>query len=116
MAREFSRTHRVADFLRKELALVLQFTVRDPRLTFVSITHIDVSKDLAHAKVYVTLMETEKNHENDVINALNKASGYLRTQLAKRSTMRTTPSLRFIYDQSVYQGSYMSALIDRLES
>lgn len=113
MAREFGRPQRVADFLRKELSVLIQREVRDPRLTMVSVTDVEVSRDLSHAKIYVTIMGyDDKKTSEEPLKALNGAAGFLRSMIAKQSSMRTTPSLHFHFDQSVTHGSYMSSLID----
>lgn len=114
MGREFSRTQRIADFLKRELATVLQFEFRDPRLGMVSITDVEVSRDLAHAKIYVTVLGKDSEEEaKDSVDVLNNASGFLRSQLARSNNARTTPKLRFHFDKSIGRGSYLSSLIDR---
>jgi ribosome-binding factor A len=114
MAREFGRTERVADYLRQELARLLQSNVRDPRLGMVSVNEVEVSRDLAHAKVFVTFMERDSEQEaKDVLEVLNNAAGFLRTQVAKDARMRTVPRLHFVYDASVARGRRLSDLIDR---
>lgn len=114
MAREFQRTERVADFLRKELATLLQFEVRDPRVGMVSITSVEVSRDLAYARVYCTVLGKEDATEaEEALQALNKAAGFLRTRLSKGSKMRTVPQLRFMFDSSVGRGAYMEELIEQ---
>lgn len=114
MAREYSRTQRVADFLKQELASLIQFEVRDPRVGMVSITDVEVSRDLSHAKVFVTVLgkDTEEDAA-DSIEALNRASGFLRSQIARVNNARTTPKLAFYFDRSVGQGRYLSGLIDK---
>lgn len=114
MAREYNRTDRVADYLRQELASLIQLQMRDPRVAMVSITDVEVSKDLAHAKVFYTVLGKDSRDEaQDVTEALNKAAGFLRSQLSKDSTLRMVPSLRFRFDSSVGQGRYMEDLIER---
>jgi len=113
MAREFGRTDRVADFLKRELARLLQFEVRDPRVGMASVTGVEVTRDLAHAKVFVTVMGKESALDaKETIDALNNASGFMRSQIAAVSNTRTVPRLRFVYDVSVVRGQHMSALID----
>ena len=114
MPREFNRTDRVADFLQRELAQLIQFEVRDPRVGMASIRDVEVTRDLAHAKVFVTFVgkETEKECE-EAAEVLNGAAGFLRTQVAKVTNMRSVPKLRFYYDKSVREGTRLSALIDR---
>lgn len=114
MAKAFGRPQRVADFLRKELSSLIQFQLRDPRLGMVSITDVEVSKDLSHARVFVTVLgcEDRKSAEPSVA-VLNRANGFLRTEIARISTMRIVPALHFVYDESVQRGLHMSALIDQ---
>jgi ribosome-binding factor A len=117
MAREFSRGERVADYLQRELAQLIQQQVRDPRLGMVSVNEVRVSRDMAHAKVYVTLLDRDDAEAaEDSIAILNKAAGFLRSQIARSSTMRTTPRLQFVFDSSVSRGNYLSSLIDKAVS
>ncbi|TGD70951.1 30S ribosome-binding factor RbfA [Mangrovimicrobium sediminis] len=112
MAREFSRTQRVADHLQRELAVLLQREVRDPRVGMVSVTGVQVSRDLGHAKVYYTLLGADSAAEAEkVTEVLNGMAGFLRSQLSRDSTMRSVPQLRFYFDSSVGRGREMEALI-----
>ncbi|CAH0992242.1 30S ribosome-binding factor [Sinobacterium norvegicum] len=113
MAKEYSRTQRVADYLRRELAQLIQFEVRNPKVGMASITDVEVSRDLSHAKVFITIVDkdtAEQAEEN--IKALNSAQGFLRSALAKDSSMRTVPRLHFVFDASVGRGQHLSALIE----
>lgn len=113
MAREFGRPQRVADFLQRELASLIQQEMRDPRLGMIGVNEVEVSRDLAHAKVYVTILGIESADDaKESIEILNKAAGFLRSQLAKTLQMRTVPRLHFTFDSSIYRGASMSALID----
>ncbi|MBT8148459.1 MAG: 30S ribosome-binding factor RbfA [Gammaproteobacteria bacterium] len=114
MPREYKRTDRVADFIKRELSVLVQQEMRDPRIGTVVINEVVVSRDIAHAKVYVTFLGVE-NAEQAVepIAALNGAAGFLRSQLASTSQMRSTPRLHFFFDQSVRTGEYLSNLIDK---
>ena len=114
MAKEYSRTQRVADYLQRELAALIQHEVRDPRVGMVSITGVDVSRDLGYAKVYYTVMSSGSGDDASESNeALNKAAGFLRSQLSRDSNMRTVPQLRFIFDTSVGRGRELEDLIRR---
>ncbi|MFM7274821.1 MAG: 30S ribosome-binding factor RbfA [Gammaproteobacteria bacterium] len=114
MAREFGRTERVADYLRQELARLLQSGMRDPRIGMVSVNEVEVSRDLAHAKVFVTFMERESEQEaKDLLAVLNGAAGFLRSEISRDARMRTVPRLHFVYDASVVRGRRLSDLIDR---
>ena len=112
MAREFERTERVGHFLHKELARLLQSTVRDPRVAYVNITGGEVSRDLSHAKVFFTLMDDASPAEREEVSTvLTKVSGFLRSELAKASTMRTVPRIAFRFDESVGRGRDMETLL-----
>ena len=112
MGREFERTQRVGHFLHEELARLLQSTVRDPRVQEVNLTGVEVSRDLSHAKVFFTLMSDASSEERSEVTAvLSKVSGFLRSELAKASTMRTVPRISFRFDESVGRGRDMETLL-----
>ena len=112
MVREFERTQRVSHFLHEELARLLQSTVRDPRVQEVNLTGVEVSRDLSHAKVFFTLMSDASSEERAEVTAvLSKVSGFLRSELAKASTMRTVPRISFRFDESVGRGRDMETLL-----
>ena len=114
MAREFGRTQRVADYLRQELARLLQREIRDPRIGMASVNEVEVSRDLAHATVFVTFMGLDSAQEAlESLEVLNRAAGFLRSQIAHDARMRTVPRLRFVYDSGVVRGRLMSDLIER---
>jgi ribosome-binding factor A len=114
MAREYSRTQRVADYLQRELATLIQQELRDPRLGMVSITAVDVSRDLAHARVYFTVLGCDTGEDaSESTEALNRAAGFLRSQLSRDSSMRSVPQLRFYFDTSVGRGRQLEDLIRR---
>lgn len=114
MPKDYSRTERVADWLRRELAELIQRELRDPRVGMVMVNDVEVSRDLAHARVYVTIVGRESEADAaEPIEALNHAAGFLRSRVARASNMRTTPRLLFVYDSSVLRGERLSALIDR---
>lgn len=114
MPQEFSRTERVADYLQQELAKLLLHSVRDPRAEFVNITAVDVSRDLRYAKVYFTKLGVESaDAATDVTRVLDKAAGFLRTEVAKGSSLRTVPKLTFKFDESVGRGRHMEDLLGR---
>ena len=114
MAKEYARTQRVADYLQRELAALIQHEVRDPRVGMVSITGVDVSRDLGHARVYYTMMGSDSSEDaRESTEALNKAAGFLRSHLSRSSNMRTVPQLRFYFDSSVGRGRDLENLIRR---
>ncbi len=113
MPKEFSRTQRVGDQIQRELATVLQLEMKDPRLGMVTVSGVDVSRDMAIATVYVTFLGIEGQKAIDqAVEVLTDAAGYLRTELSRRMRMRFTPQLRFRYDESLVRGRRLSSLID----
>ena len=113
MPREFTRAERVSDAVQQELAVLIRDEVRDPRVGMVSVTDVDVSRDLAYAKIHVTFVGDHSQKEIDeAMAALNGASGYLRKLLAGRIKLRITPKLTFLFDESGRRGQHLSALID----
>ena len=112
MAKEYSRTQRVGDFLQQELAALIQRELRDPRAQMVSVTGVDVSRDLTHAKVFFTQLGVDDAEQaKETAEVLNKAGGFLRTVIAKSATMRTVPRLHFRFDESVGRGRNMETLV-----
>ncbi|MCP8465430.1 30S ribosome-binding factor RbfA [Pseudomonas sp. ZM23] len=115
MAKEYSRTQRIGDQMQRELALLIQREIKDPRLGLVTITGVDVARDLSHAKVFVTVMGQDDNAAvvKQNTDILNDAAGFLRMQLGKAMKLRTVPQLHFSYDASIRRGAELSALIER---
>ena len=114
MAKEYSRTQRVADHLQRELAALIQHEVRDPRVGMVSITGVNVSRDLGYARIYYTSLDCDSSEDaSDSTEALNRAAGFLRSQLSRDSSMRSVPQLKFFFDSSVGRGRHMEDLIRR---
>ena len=110
---ERGRDLRIADFVRDEIASIMQRQMRDPRVGMVMVNEVNVSRDLSWADVYVTSIDASSPEERaELISILNKAAGYFRSELAKRHSMRTTPKPRFHYDESVERGPRLEALID----
>ncbi len=114
MAREFSRTRRIAQQLQQELAQVLQRDIKDPRIGMVTVNDVEVSRDLSYAKVFVTFFEEDKKVVEEKLEALTTASGYIRSLVAGRMKLRVMPELRFVYDASLVEGMRMSNLVTRI--
>ena len=130
MSEMSARAQRIADQIQREIATLIQLEVNDPRVGMVSVTGVDVSNDLAQAKILFTVLNTLPGDEGLVsdtltdpgaldqleidenLKALRKASGFLRMLLAKRLRLRSTPKLQFTYDSSVQRGQRLSDLID----
>lgn len=110
MPREFSRSTRVAEQIRRELAELIQFEIKDPRIGLITLTDVEISPDYAHARVYFSTLGGEAGVE-DATSGLKAASGFLRHELGRRVRIHTLPELHFIYDRSVEQGDRLSRLI-----
>lgn len=113
MPREFTRAERVSDAVQQELAVLIRDNIRDPRVGMLSVTDVEISRDLAYAKVFVSFVGERSQKDIDAaLEALNGASGYLRKLLAGSIKLRITPKLQFSYDESGRRGQHLSALID----
>ena len=113
MRKEFSRSQRVAEQIKRELAQLFQLEVADPRMLGITVTAVDVTRDFSYAKVFITLLKTEDPVAvKSAVKVLNHAAGYFRSQLAYRLKLRTVPELRFIYDESIAKGNRLAELIN----
>lgn len=111
MAKEYPRTRRVGEQLRRELAELIRTVADDPKLALVSITAVEVTRDLAYAKVYVTLVGAVEERAT-VVDHLNRLAPEFRRHLGRSLHIRTVPRLTFLYDEVVERGARLSALID----
>ncbi|MCP1327367.1 30S ribosome-binding factor RbfA, partial [Halomonas sp. 707D4] len=103
--------------LQKELAVLIQREVKDPRLGMITVSGATVSRDLGYADIYVTLLgEQAPERIKENLQVLKRASGFLRSQIARRIKLRHVPELRFHYDESVVRGQQLSSLIDEAVS
>ena len=115
MAKEFGRARRVADQIQRYMAELIQMELGDPRLGMITVTGVEVTHEFERARVYFTVLGKSLNddaHGEETAKLLNKAAGYLRSALAKRLKLRTTPELVFVYDTSMADGNRLSDLID----
>ena len=113
MPKDFERTRRVAEQIQRELAVLIQQEINDPRVGMVTVSDVEVSRDFAHAKVFVTkLNATGDEDKQHSVNALQHAAKFLQHELGRRIKLRTIPHLHFHYDESIERGSNLSALID----
>lgn len=111
MPKDHSRPRRVAEQIQRELAELIQLEVKDPRVGMVTLTDVEVTPDYSHAKIYFTLLN--QGHPLDqTLEGLNRAAGYLRSQLAHRMRLRVMPQLHFVFDSSVERGVQLSHLIE----
>jgi len=106
-----ARVRRVAEQIRRELAEILRTELKDPGVGMITITDVEVSPDLAHAKVYFTTLGDARSLERSQAG-LRRAAGFLRSMLGRRIKVHNTPELRFEHDASVERGVRLSQLID----
>ena len=111
MPKEFPRTRRVGEQIQRELAALIHEELKDPRLGMVSISSVQVSRDLGHAKVHVSVLGNDEQSAES-IDVLNHAAGFLRHKLGKLLHIRVIPNLRFYHDRSLEEGARLGALIN----
>lgn len=110
MVRRSGRPQKVADQIQRELSDILRRDLRDPRVGMITLTGVELSPDFAHATVFYTCLD--HSHAGEAGAGLQRAAGFLRSQLARRINLYSTPGLRFVYDQSIERGAQLSQLID----
>ena len=120
MARDFSRSQRVSQEMQKEIAIILQREVKDPRIGMATVSGVEISRDLAYAKVFVTFLnlsggeQSEEEMVAEGLTALNEAAGFIRSLLGKAMRLRIVPELTFAYDNSLVEGMRMSNLVSNV--
>ena len=108
------RIERVNTLIRREISELIQHELRDPRLDeFISVTDVDTTPDLKHAKIYISSMSGQQE-EQKILGVLNAAAGFLRTALANKIRIRYTPELHFVWDNSIEHGDRILRLIDEV--
>ena len=112
MPKDYPRSRRIAEQIQRELADLIRLELKDPRIPgLITVSDVEVSSDQSQAKVFFTLLGDERAIA-DATQALNRAAGFLRTQLSRRMKLRTVPQLHFEYDASVERGIRLTHLID----
>lgn len=109
-----ARADRVAERIAEELAVIFQRQVSDPRFELLTVTDVEVDRELAFATVYVSSL-AEQAEKEEVLAALEGARGFLRSQLASRINLRSFPRLRFRWDPSPVRGARIDELLDMLK-
>jgi len=110
MPKDYTRTDPVAEQIQRELAELVRLEVKDPRVRMVTLTGVEVARDYSHAKVFYTTLE---GASDKVQQGMERAAGFLRSQLAHAMKLRITPQLHFVYDESVERGVHLSQLIEQ---
>jgi ribosome-binding factor A len=110
MPKDYARTDRIAEQIQRELAQLIRLEIKDPRVRMVTITGVEVTRDYSHAKVFYTTLDGANKALQE---GLERAAGFLRSQLAHAMKLRVIPQLHFVFDTSVERGTRLSQLIDR---
>lgn len=103
---------RVADQIQRDLAEIIAYELKDPRVGMITITEVQVTPDYAHAKVFFTTLVDNPEAVQNTLSGLRKAAGFIRGQLGRRLTIHTIPELHFVHDISTSRGMELSKLID----
>ncbi|WP_115719383.1 30S ribosome-binding factor RbfA [Gallaecimonas mangrovi] len=113
MAREVSRTRRVGQELQREIAMILQREVKDPRVGMVTVSGVEVSRDLSHAKIFITLFEQNEDKVKETLKGLAEAKPYIRSLVGSRLRLRIVPELKFVHDTSLIEGMRISNAVSQ---
>jgi ribosome-binding factor A len=111
--RNYRRQDQLSEVITRELSDLMRSRMKDPRIGFASITDVDVSADLRHAKVFVSVMGTSEE-QHATMKGLDHATGFLRHELAQRLTVRHVPEIAFKLDESIARGAHVLDLINRV--
>ncbi|MGZ8257145.1 MAG: 30S ribosome-binding factor RbfA [Gallionella sp.] len=106
----YARTDRVGQQMQREVAELIRLEINDPRVKLVTITGVEVAGDYSHAKIFFTRLDGKHAEAQE---GLDRASGFLRSQLSRSLKLRIMPQLHFVFDASVERGSHLSQLIDK---
>ncbi len=109
-----NRAQRIADRIHEEISEMLIFDIQDPRLSGVSVTDVTVDRELAYADIYVSSLQGSESAEN-ILTGFKRASGFLRSELARRIDLRTFPRLRFHWDPTPERSEKIEQLLDSLD-
>ncbi len=112
MSERYSRSDRVAEAIRRELAQLIATELKDPRVGMISLTAVEVTPDYAHAKVFCTTL-AEGEALQHIQEGLVRASGFLRREIGRRVRIHTTPALHFVHDETLARADHLSRLIDK---
>ncbi|MBE3581592.1 MAG: 30S ribosome-binding factor RbfA [Thermoanaerobacteraceae bacterium] len=109
------RAERVAEQMKKEIAQILRDKIKDPRVGFVTVTAVELSSDLQHAKVYVSIYGDEQE-KKQTLEALARATGFVRREIGRRIKLRLTPEIVFKFDESIEHGDRIARLLYRIKA
>lgn len=109
------RSQRVAELIKQEISKLLQRGLKDPRIGFVTVTDVEVTRDLRYAKVYISVLGDE-NSKQETMKGMNAANGFIRREVGKYLHLRHTPEISFKFDESVEYGAHINRLLHDLKS
>ncbi|MBI5187566.1 MAG: 30S ribosome-binding factor RbfA [Nitrospirae bacterium] len=109
----YKRSQRVGDLLREEIADIIIYRLKDPRIGFVTVTGVDVTDDLKIARVYVSILKDEE--KETTLEILNSAKSFIRSELSKKVRMKFIPSIEFRLDTSIEYGSRIEKLLKEIK-
>jgi len=115
MAKEYPRTQRVRQLLKEEIALLLQREVKDARIGMVTVTDVEVTRDLRHATVHVNVTGDDER-KSEALKGLSSAAGFLRSRLGRELTIRRVPELRFKLDRTHEHAARISELLAEVKN
>lgn len=107
------RANRVGEQMKKELSDIISRKLKDPRVGFVTVTDVEVTGDLQQAKVFITVLGDDKQKE-ETLEGLEKANGFIRSEIGQRIRLRKTPEITFEYDESIEYGNRIESIIKKL--
>lgn len=108
------RMRRVNELLLEEIAQLLQRGIKDPRIGFVSVIRVETTRDLKNARVYVSVYG-EETDQDEALQGLSSAAGYIRHQLFRSLSLKTIPTLSFVLDDSIAHGVHIASVLKQLE-
>ncbi|QCI23903.1 30S ribosome-binding factor RbfA [Buchnera aphidicola (Macrosiphoniella sanborni)] len=115
MEKSFNRSMRIAQELQKNISMIIQFSLKDPRImTMITVSQVQVSKDLSHAQVFLSFFDKNKKMNiKEILIILNNSTGYIRKLLCKKMRLRIMPIIVFCYDDTLLKGNKISLLLKK---
>ena len=111
--KDSNRLNRIDEEMKKEISHIITYDLKDPNITgLISVAKVKVSGDLKYAKVYVSMINAKDNKQ--VLAALKKSAGFVRTEVAKRINLRVTPEIIFIFDDSIEYGARIDTILKKV--
>lgn len=112
---QHKRAERVGDLIKKEISQIIQYELKDPGIGFVTITAVELSSDLKHAKIFYSVLGDE-NAKKESSSALKRACGFIQHEIGRRLRLKYTPEIYFLFDPSVEYGAYIETLIKKIHN